>query len=123
MAAYEENFMAADNLIINLFQRRAPHLGNTRVSSRDRYPASVMGFRCPLVANPSSAAEPNVPSSPSWGCVGAGIASSGYDFGGPSSTAMMAGARYRGVLNDGRHGIASAHSICPSKPSVFAMSR
>jgi hypothetical protein len=57
-----------------------------------------------------------VPSSPSWGCVGAEIASSGYDFGGPSSTAMMAGARYRGVQNDGRHGIASAHSICPSKP-------
>jgi hypothetical protein len=24
---------------------------------------------------------------------------------------------------DRRHGIASAHAICPSKPSVFAMSR
>ena len=31
--------------------------------------------------------------------------------------------QYRGVQNDRRHGIASAHTICPSKPSVLAMSR
>jgi hypothetical protein len=28
-----------------------------------------------------------------------------------------------GAQDDRRHGIASAHAICPSKPSVFAMSR
>jgi len=40
-----------------------------------------------------------------------------------TDSAVMADARYRGVQNDRRHGIASAHAICPSKPSVFAMSR
>ena len=32
---------------------------------------------------------------PSWACVGTEVASSGYDFGGPSSTATMADARYQ----------------------------
>jgi len=59
----------------------------------------------------------------SWDWVRTEVASSGYDFGGPTSTVMMADARYREVQNDRRHGIASAQAICPSKPRDFAMSR
>ena len=36
---------------------------------------------------------------------------------------VFSGIPHRGVENAGRHGIAWAQSICPSKPSAFAMSR